>query len=518
MSTTIKNLLDETLVQVLCFLRASDIASCREVDKAIFSAHRISRAVEAQLVLYDSLVTMSTHIHKRPTHMGAGDVAPAGAVGAVGGEVLKRPDVLYVAEITSITFCLSQPQPCAGKGYWVSASWLSNAKKYFEALPLPALDAPSGQSPHKSPKKIPKKLSKIKQIRQRRGSDSLPPWPSMNADIACPHLGLSLTAGPRAKRRVIESRLWHFLRRFYPEGPAFKCVRSVECAACCMHTQEAKACEAHKREAQLLCRRADLVPPALHSLSARKCGVPMQCLTRGPFYSMESPTPPASPSPSPTSTSPHPSSTSLHPSSQTHAPHTQDSYVSGGIDMGMGVDMRDLGEMDRRDMGLDTGGLDLLEQVRELERLQLAHLQSLKPLQPLVPGLYNLVPKRWLQAWRRYTKDLGVSSLPHLDCASFLCHSHGLLVVPPHVDEYLLGLRRGLTAGLGSYAGQVAEIVTAEEWDELQGVFHSADFNVRFCLDGSQVSWSSSLCVACDPLSAQHGAPSRNQQSQGLQA
>jgi hypothetical protein len=102
-TTTIKHLLEENMVQVLCFLRASDLASCREVDKSIFSAMRISRAVEAQLaLLYD--LPIPPHLRKK----------------TVADDALKRPDLLYVAEITSITFCLSAPQPCAGKGTLVS--------------------------------------------------------------------------------------------------------------------------------------------------------------------------------------------------------------------------------------------------------------------------------------------------------------------------------------------------------------------------------------------------------------
>jgi hypothetical protein len=220
------------------------------------------------------------------------------------------------------------------------------------------------------------------------------------------------------------------------------------------------------------------------------------------------------------------------------APSESQGSYSCGTDMGMGIDVG-LGVgllAEDFPLDLDAHSSQSLswegrqqEQVQEFERLQSAHLQmqehmalaaTQEPFQPLVPGLYNLVPKKWLQAWRRYTKDLTQNSLPHLDCATFLCHSHGLLVVPPHVEEYLVGLRRGLTSGLGLYEGQVAEIVTAEEWDELQGVFRSADFNVRFCLDGNSTSWSIGLCTRCNPLNynAEHSSvPTRNQQSQGLQ-
>ena len=83
-----------------------------------------------------------------------------------------------------------------------------------------------------------------------------------------------------------------------------------------------------------------------------------------------------------------------------------------------------------------------------------------------------------------------------------LCHSHGLLVIPPHVGDYLLGVRKSLLGGLGLYPGEVAEILCADEWDALQVSLRSlSDFSVRFCLDGDTISWNIGVCVACDPFS-----------------
>jgi hypothetical protein len=65
-------------------------------------------------------------------------------------------------------------------------------------------------------------------------------------------------------------------------------------------------------------------------------------------------------------------------------------------------------------------------------------------------GLYNLVPKAWLKAWRGFTRDPGVLSPPVLDCSSMLCQAHGMLVVPAHVEDFLLGTKKTLLAGLGT--------------------------------------------------------------------
>ena len=118
--------------------------------------------------------------------------------------------------------------------------------------------------------------------------------------------------------------------------------------------------------------------------------------------------------------------------------------------------------------------------------------------QPLLPGFYNLVPRSWLRSWRVYNKDLSVSYVPPLDCTSMLCQSHGYLVVPCHVNEYLIGLKRTLLGGLGSYDGDIVEILSAEEWDSLQSTLNSfSDFNVRFCLDGENIIWNTRICQFC---------------------
>ena len=118
--------------------------------------------------------------------------------------------------------------------------------------------------------------------------------------------------------------------------------------------------------------------------------------------------------------------------------------------------------------------------------------------QPLVPGLYHLVPRSWLKSWRLFNKNLSVTYVPPLDCTSMLCQSHGFLVVPNHVNEYLVGLKRTLLGGLGSYDGDVFEILSTEEWDSLQFTLNSfSDFSVKFRLDGENILWNIRICQEC---------------------
>lgn len=62
-----------------------------------------------------------------------------------------------------------------------------------------------------------------------------------------------------------------------------------------------------------------------------------------------------------------------------------------------------------------------------------------------------------LKEWRTVQKDTSNKPLSDiivpLDCTCLLCPAHNRLVIPPHLDEYLLGYRKHLLSGLGSYPG-----------------------------------------------------------------
>lgn len=163
----------------------------------------------------------------------------------------------------------------------------------------------------------------------------------------------------------------------------------------------------------------------------------------------------------------------------------------------------------------------------------LAIQQPLTMRQPLLPGVYHIVSREWLKKWRNWLKGDGDTSasagiaggsnpnnnsnrkpnnsLPILDCTHFLCHTHGKLIVPPHLDEYLRGYRKSLLSGLREYKGEVVEVLSTDEFETLQNALASAtrattqaDFNVRFSLDSVNVSWSVDICYSCDPFNYKH--------------
>ncbi len=315
-------------------------------------------------------------------------------------------------------------------------------------------------------------------IRARRGSDALPPWPSMTADIVCTHNNLNLVKSnlPGNKRRLIDSRSWFFLRRFYPQGPQFKSSGCSECYLCTLDYNEAKANELGKKEAEIKERRASLFlhNAALETLANRKNGVPAECITSNLAAALLGEI-----------------EVENELSIQTVV-STNDSVAEIPIPSALS-----------RQSTTSSTNTVLTSGSNAIERFN-----SLDLNQPLIPGLYNIVPRSWLKVWRQYCKDTSIKTLPPLDCSSLLCHTHGQLVVPPHLEEFLIGVRKYLVQGLGIYPGDIVEILSAEEWDALVttlpgGVKDIPDFTARFSLDGEGITWNHPCCMKCDPFDYQ---------------
>lgn len=263
MSLNIRDLPGEAIVVILEHLRATDLASAREVSKSIFCKSLISKAVLFQIENVYSKSWSSPSKEKR-----------------LPGYPFPQPksthiveygcDDLFITEIKSILFALSSPAPVNGRGYWISATWLANAKKFYESISLPDVRINGKRT-------TPKKLAKI---RQRRGSDVLPPWPEMNADITCSHCNLALSKNLRAKKRLLAYNFWQFLRKFYPSGPEYISTKSSECILCQRDDEIAKASALSIRVAEIKSRRSEFLNGPLESLASRKSGVPTHLLTQ----------------------------------------------------------------------------------------------------------------------------------------------------------------------------------------------------------------------------------------------
>ena len=416
---------------------------------------------------------------------------------------------------------------------------------------------------------------------------------------------------PRAKRRIIETKYWYFLRKFYSDGKEFKISNKFslhnnnnnnnDCTICCLDNQEAKVIANIKHEAVILERKQDFLPNSLLSLSLRKSGVPQDCLiskkviiynsstasynnnvdgdgddniendynnTIGDDHnssqstpilvnailkkhndyvdndkyihdknclysnttennklkyhddsmksnndnydrydnieyndnqnSLSSSSPLLSSSPTLTSSSPSISSMMMY--------MTNDMIMEYDMKLSKQLQLQEDYELQQQ-----------LQQQFQLEQnYQLPKklynvdndndddelLCKKQMITPLLPGLYNIIPKKWLQTWRRYIKDITITSLPYLDCTILLCQSHSLLVIPPHLTEYLLGIKKSLLSGLGLYTGEIIEILTIDEWDELLHIIKdTVDVNIRFCIDDhGDITWNVGICNVCNPI------------------
>lgn len=81
---------------------------------------------------------------------------------------------------------------------------------------------------------------------------------------------------------------------------------------------------------------------------------------------------------------------------------------------------------------------------------------------PLLPGIYQVLPRAWCHAWRRYIKTgEGRFPFPAPDAASLLCDEHRLPLLPPHLEAYLYGDSQQLLVVGTSSHGDDAESSTA---------------------------------------------------------
>lgn len=126
---------------------------------------------------------------------------------------------------------------------------------------------------------------------------------------------------------------------------------------------------------------------------------------------------------------------------------------------------------------------------------------SVRP--PLKSGLYCIVPKEWLRRWRLFVRSPDLTGCPApLDLSGCFCDRHNRFTVPSHVSEYLCGYRRALLANLADYMGEVFEVLSIDEWDEMVRISASwsgqLDFSILFSVVDGEAHWSAEICELCD--------------------
>ena len=440
---------DEAIIHVLTFLRATDLASLCEVNKSIFSSERISYSI--RLILTDVWEIDKNSLPPLYVNYMAQEMT------------LIRPVYLYVIEMKAIQSALGSSQPI--HGYYISGTWLSNAKKYYENITIPDIPDYNSNINHSNnihgsggkKQKSAKKAKILKRIRQRRNSETLPPWPNMCADIICEHGNLMLSKNSnlnnnqlRTKKKLLDSKSWNILSKFYPDTPKFKSRTCTDCPICAGVANEVKEKELLRREELIKSRRQYMtMDDRLTAVEKRNTGVP------------------------------------------SHALIERDEDSLAALHAALTIE-------------------ELEYNTHDTSQIQLP--------QPLLPGIYHIIPRWWLKQWRSFIKDPEVEHLRHLEYTCLLCSAHGLLMPPPHVEEFLRGCRKNLLGRLSSqeYEGIVYEILTTEEWDALSIMHtreHAAnwpDFSVRFSCDGEDFQWSQQICHECNPFDEQSDGNSHN--------
>merc|ERR1711916_262779 len=263
-------------------------------------------------------------------------------------------------------------------------------------------------------------------------------------------------------RKIIEKKHWKILRKFYADGVEFSSKSTMVCPHC-QHDQAVKVMlEKVKQNSELKARQIEESSP-LYPLLTRKNGVPSSYLK----YTVDD-------------------ALVFHTNAAINGSNslTEDWACSACT-------------------SINLAGEDTCHCCLTVRNFFTPH--STETI-PLVPGIYNVVSRNWLRLWRQYSRSASISTLPPLDCTGLLCSLHGLLIVPPHIEEFITGIRRNLLGNLADYPGDLYEILTPEEYDLLNQVVNgpaasAADFAVRFFCDGEgTVEWNIEICHTCNPF------------------
>ncbi len=343
-------------------------------------------------------------------------------------------------------------------GYYISCAWISSARKYFQF------------------EKKGSNASKAATISfaKRRTSRLLGiPLPSnnINADITCTHgqmysdaeIKNSPSKVVRKTKTVICGEYWFLLRRYFPLGATFKCSKTVECSLCIEQSIQCKALHDNKLESAQKQRKLSVVNEELQDLFMRRTGLPSHCV-QDRIAQLES------------------------------VARVTDVGVAG-VPSGSNSSSVEAAAAAAA-VAWHSGGGDTVAGLR-------GSSSSSHPWQPLTPGLYNIIPREWLRYWRKYARDVTIPTgcLSAVDFAGLFCEKHRRLLLPMHLVEYLMCLRKAL---LGGGVGEneennvVVEIITAEEWDAIVSMrLSDSSVGPSFALDGQDITWNSPVCDEC---------------------
>ncbi len=92
------------MIEILLYLRATDLAALCETNKELFNQYRIGTAIHRLLRESPSLIHSTSPFKKHLLRIQSGNAS------------ILRPESLYVFEVANILSALTAPQPLFGKG------------------------------------------------------------------------------------------------------------------------------------------------------------------------------------------------------------------------------------------------------------------------------------------------------------------------------------------------------------------------------------------------------------------
>lgn len=289
----------ELHITVLTYLRATDLSSLQQTCTT-FSNRSLTQNIITAFATeiyppeltrgYDTPVIsekLPSMMEDKPTY-----------------EILRNMEMLIVARV------LSRPEPSLNERntagcFYVSKAWCKTALKWLEVqeeqrkarfmLKVEAAKAADeeangnnikGKKKHQQKGKREKKVSRQERRKNRKLSDTLPPWPNVNHDITCEHGCLKQnnnnnnnegSRSSRAKRRLMDKQAWKVLKKLYPEGIQLSTLQG-ECIQCTMEFETKKRNEEMKKQKEKEERRKPLQNDHVRSFFNRTKGVPKECL------------------------------------------------------------------------------------------------------------------------------------------------------------------------------------------------------------------------------------------------
>ncbi|OQR87336.1 hypothetical protein ACHHYP_09090 [Achlya hypogyna] len=122
-------------------------------------------------------------------------------------------------------------------------------------------------------------------------------------------------------------------------------------------------------------------------------------------------------------------------------------------------------------------------------------------------GQFFVVPQSWLKKWRQFVKSVvDVPPGPILNGA-LLCARHRRPVVPNSVALFLMGASPSVLTSIPGITYELYEIVTDDEWEQLQAAF-CAEVAVGFEVVCGTIVWRTLPCQVCEEPTAVRPAKS----------